>query len=108
MGAQSPSRSRPTTWPRSRAGAPWFHTGLARLRIASLLTLSSDLEPVRSRRAPCRSERLAKYNQLLRIEEELGTNAKFAGANLEKEFDLIKKNCETQADQKYQSNHRSQ
>ena len=31
--------------------------------------------------APCRSERLAKYNQLLRIEEELGTNAKYAGAN---------------------------
>ncbi|RUS83742.1 hypothetical protein EGW08_008493 [Elysia chlorotica] len=29
--------------------------------------------------APCRSERLAKYNQLLRIEEELGSNAKFAG-----------------------------
>ena len=31
-----------------------------------------------------RSERLAKYNQLLRIEEELGTNAKFAGANFRK------------------------
>jgi len=31
--------------------------------------------------APCRSERLAKYNQLLRIEEELGANAKFAGAS---------------------------
>jgi len=30
--------------------------------------------------APCRSERLAKYNQILRIEEELGANAKFAGA----------------------------
>jgi len=29
--------------------------------------------------APCRSERLAKYNQLLRIEEELGAAAKFAG-----------------------------
>ncbi|TRY72625.1 hypothetical protein TCAL_03948 [Tigriopus californicus] len=29
--------------------------------------------------APCRSERLAKYNQLLRIEEELGANAKFVG-----------------------------
>jgi len=29
--------------------------------------------------APCRSERLAKYNQLLRIEEELGPGAKFAG-----------------------------
>ncbi|VDM32448.1 unnamed protein product [Hydatigera taeniaeformis] len=31
--------------------------------------------------APCRSERLAKYNQLLRIEEELGLAAKFAGEN---------------------------
>lgn len=29
--------------------------------------------------APCRSERLAKYNQLLRIEEELGDNAIYAG-----------------------------
>jgi enolase len=31
--------------------------------------------------APCRSERLAKYNQLIRIEEELGSKATFAGAN---------------------------
>ncbi|KAJ3603075.1 hypothetical protein NHX12_030819 [Muraenolepis orangiensis] len=29
--------------------------------------------------APCRSERLAKYNQILRIEEELGEKARFAG-----------------------------
>jgi enolase len=29
--------------------------------------------------APCRSERLAKYNQLLRIEEELGKEAGYAG-----------------------------
>lgn len=29
--------------------------------------------------APCRSERLAKYNQILRIEEELGAQARFAG-----------------------------
>lgn len=29
--------------------------------------------------APCRSERLAKYNQLLRIQEELGDAAKYAG-----------------------------
>merc|ERR1712061_416585 len=29
--------------------------------------------------APCRSERCAKYNQLLRIEEELGEEAEFAG-----------------------------
>ncbi|MFH1052795.1 MAG: phosphopyruvate hydratase [Candidatus Woesearchaeota archaeon] len=31
--------------------------------------------------APCRSERLAKYNQLLRIEEGLGRKAKYAGKN---------------------------
>jgi enolase len=31
--------------------------------------------------APCRSERLAKYNQILRIEEELGSNGTFAGKN---------------------------
>ncbi|CAA7060919.1 unnamed protein product [Microthlaspi erraticum] len=31
--------------------------------------------------APCRSERLAKYNQLLRIEEELGSEAVYAGLN---------------------------
>ncbi|CAF2411873.1 unnamed protein product [Rotaria sp. Silwood2] len=36
--------------------------------------------------APCRSERLAKYNQLLRIEEELGSNATYAGK------DAFKKN----------------
>jgi enolase len=31
--------------------------------------------------APCRSERLAKYNQLIRIEEELGDKAVYAGKN---------------------------
>jgi len=30
--------------------------------------------------APCRSERLAKYNQILRIEEELGSAAVYAGS----------------------------
>jgi len=30
--------------------------------------------------APCRSERLAKYNQILRIEEELGSAATYAGS----------------------------
>jgi enolase len=29
--------------------------------------------------APCRSDRIAKYNQLLRIEEELGEIAVYAG-----------------------------
>jgi len=29
--------------------------------------------------APCRSERTAKYNRLLRIEEQLGQRAAFAG-----------------------------
>jgi len=32
--------------------------------------------------APCRSERVAKYNQLLRIEEELGASALFPGCRL--------------------------
>jgi len=31
--------------------------------------------------APCRSERLAKYNQLLRIEEQLGPLCRYAGTN---------------------------
>ena len=31
--------------------------------------------------APCRSERTAKYNQLLRIEEELCSDAVYAGAS---------------------------
>jgi len=34
--------------------------------------------------APCRSERLAKYNQLLRIEEEVGAKGKYAGASFRK------------------------
>jgi len=34
--------------------------------------------------APCRSERLAKYNQLLRIEEELQAEAPYAGAGFRK------------------------
>jgi enolase len=32
--------------------------------------------------APCRSERVAKYNELLRIEEELGDRARFAGRSI--------------------------
>ena len=34
--------------------------------------------------APCRSERLSKYNQLLRIEEDLGSKAVYAGASFRK------------------------
>jgi enolase len=34
--------------------------------------------------APCRSERNSKYNQLLRIEEELGASAKYAGVTFRK------------------------
>jgi len=29
--------------------------------------------------APCRTDRVAKYNRLLRIEEELGSEARYAG-----------------------------
>ncbi|EXV01178.1 enolase [Metarhizium robertsii] len=38
--------------------------------------------------APCRSERLAKLNQILRIEEELGDQAIYAGANFRKSVNL--------------------
>ena len=38
--------------------------------------------------APARSERLAKLNQILRIEEELGSNAVYAGENFRKAVDL--------------------
>ncbi|KAH8305522.1 hypothetical protein KR018_002739, partial [Drosophila ironensis] len=34
--------------------------------------------------APCRSERLAKYNQILRIEEEIGSCVKYAGKSFRK------------------------
>lgn len=37
--------------------------------------------------APCRSERLAKYNQLLRIEEMLGDKAVYAGAKFRRPLD---------------------
>ena len=38
--------------------------------------------------APARSERLAKLNQILRIEEELGSNAVYAGENFRKSVNL--------------------
>ena len=38
--------------------------------------------------APARSERLAKLNQILRIEEELGDNAIYAGENFRKAVNL--------------------
>lgn len=38
--------------------------------------------------APCRSERLAKYNQLIRIEDELKGKSIFAGKNFRKAFGL--------------------
>jgi len=39
--------------------------------------------------APCRSDRLAKYNQILRIEEELGSRAVFAGSKFRDPSSLL-------------------
>lgn len=39
--------------------------------------------------APCRSDRLAKYNQLMRIEEELGDRAVFAGKHFRNPTSLL-------------------
>ncbi len=41
--------------------------------------------------APCRSERTAKYNRLLRIEEELGRRANFAGTGVFQNLKRFKK-----------------
>jgi len=41
--------------------------------------------------APCRSERLAKYNQLIRIEEELGSLATYAGLQFRQPLGAPKK-----------------
>lgn len=40
--------------------------------------------------APCRSDRLAKYNQILRVEEELGDKAIFAGKAFRNTSNLLK------------------
>jgi enolase len=40
--------------------------------------------------APCRSDRLAKYNQILRIEEELGDKAIYAGKHFRNPSHLLK------------------
>ena len=59
------------------AGSP-FARILAMVDRAAL-TLWASWFPQIKAGAPCRSERLAKYNQLLRIEAELGDDAVFAG-----------------------------
>jgi enolase len=41
--------------------------------------------------APCRSERTAKYNRLLRIEEELESKASFAGVGAFYNLERFKK-----------------
>ena len=43
--------------------------------------------------APSRSERLAKYNQLLRIEEELGSKGVYAGDNFRYPYKLLNWLC---------------
>jgi enolase len=40
--------------------------------------------------APCRSDRLAKYNQILRIEEQLGSKAVYAGKSFRNPAHLLK------------------
>lgn len=40
----------------------------------------------------CRSERVSKFNQLLRIEEELGSAAKFAGNQSVQVRSYVRKN----------------
>jgi enolase len=53
------------------------------------LAVASNSEFIKSG-APCRSERLAKYNRLLRIEEELGRAAQYPGKRVLYNLDGIK------------------
>lgn len=39
--------------------------------------------------APCRSDRLAKYNQIIRIEEELGSRSVYAGSHFRNASKLL-------------------
>ena len=61
-------------WCRHRSGET-EDTTIADLAVAT--ERRADQEPAR----PSRGERTAKYNQLLRIEEELGENARYAGGS---------------------------
>jgi len=44
----------------------------------------------------CRTDRVAKYNQLLRIEEQLGRSGKYAGASVFSAFSRIAHSCKEQ------------
>ena len=46
---------------------------------AAILAVATNCDQIKTG-APARSERVAKYNQLLRIEDELGDAARYAGA----------------------------
>ena len=46
---------------------------------STIADLVVGVTPARSVGAPCRSDRIAKYNQLIRIEDELEGSARYAG-----------------------------
>jgi enolase len=52
------------------------------------LVVATEVGQIKSG-APCRGERLAKYNQLLRIEEELGSQARYAGHSAFKQTQVV-------------------
>ena len=49
------------------------------------LSVASHAEQIKTG-SLCRSDRIAKYNQLLRIEQQLGQNASYAGLEMKKHF----------------------
>ena len=66
---------------RRRRTPRWCRTAPAKPRTRPSPTSRWRPAPPRSRPARCRrSDRIAKYNQLLRIEAELGAEARYAGA----------------------------
>ena len=78
--ARSARRSRPWTSRRRRATRAWSRTAPGETEDVFIadLAVATGAGKIKTG-APARSERVAKYNQLLRIEEELGAAARYAG-----------------------------
>ena len=71
------------------SNAPFAATFAVRLKIPSSLILRLSCTGQIKTGSASRSDRMAKYNQLLRIEEELGGSAVFNGPILKKSLDKM-------------------
>ncbi len=74
-----PRRSTPSRWPAKTGWRDGFPSERRdRGQLIADLTVAMGTGQLKTG-APCRGERVEKYNQLMRIEEELGASAVYAG-----------------------------